>query len=125
MFYLLLGLNGWTDWQEGFVYDLWSLLLFLVSLLNTWGDWSLHSLGLLLFLVILRIYDQKEELLGRGDYLILLSVSMYMGDALPIVLLVTSFAAQVSAKLTGKRQIPLVPYLWLGCVLVGGWNYLL
>lgn len=123
MFYLLLGLNGWTDWREGYVYDSLSLLLFFYSLINSWMNWTLYSFGMLLFLVALRLYDREERLLGKGDDLILLSVSLYMGKALPLVLVATSVVALFVLAIRRERQIPLVPYLWLGTMLVKAWIY--
>ena len=121
MFYLLLGLNSWTDWREGYVYDWLSLLLFFYSLLSTWMNWTLYSLGMVLFLGCLRLFDREERLLGKGDDLILLSISLYVGKALPLVMVVTSAVALLVLAIRRERQIPLVPYLWLGTVLVKRW----
>lgn len=123
MFYLLLGLNGWTDWREGYVYDCLSLLLFFYSLVSTWKDWTIYSLGMLLFLALLRLYDREERLLGRGDDLILLSISLYVGRALPLVMVVTATVSLLVLAFKRERQIPLVPYLWLGTVLVKAFIY--
>jgi len=123
MFYLLLGLNGWTDWREGYVYDYLSFLLFVYSLLSTWMNWTLYSLGMVLFLVCLRLLDREERLLGRGDDLILLSISLYVGKALPLVMVVTSAVALFVLAIRRERQIPLIPFLWLGTVLVKAWIY--
>lgn len=121
MFYLLLGINAWTDWREGYVYDCLSLILFGYCLWNRWMTWTVYAAGMLIFLAGLRLWDRQEKLLGRGDYLILLSVSLQTGEALPLVLTATSAAALITAGLTGKKQVPLIPCLWLGTLLAWRW----
>lgn len=118
MFLLLLGINAVTDWREGCVYDGFSLLLFGYAVIHS----AAHGMGqwfavVLLLLLVLRAADRKEQILGRGDYLILLSVSLYFND-FPAVLIVTSAAALAVSLLQKRHQLPLVPYLFLGSVLV-------
>ncbi|MFB0959299.1 MAG: hypothetical protein QMB61_09820 [Clostridiaceae bacterium] len=118
MFYLLLGISAWTDLKQGVVYDWCSLLLFgwtlitgISHLLSPWF-W-----GTAVCLLLLIWHDQAERCMGRGDYLILLSVSLHCREALPLVLLSGSLLALLAALQFKVREVPFVPFLFLGSLV--------
>lgn len=114
MFHLLLGINALTDLREGCVYNGLSLLLFSCSLwhglVKGFGPWApFMAAGLLL----LRLMDPGERKMGRGDYLILFALSLYTRD-LPAVLVFTSAYGLLAALILNRKQLPLIPFLFLG-----------
>lgn len=118
MFYLILGINAWTDIKEGCVYDVLSVILFLCALLETGFDWSEPYLwGSALLLGMLWLWDRDEVYFGRGDYLVLVSVSLHAGAHLPWILIATSSLALVFMGLRHRATIPLVPFLFLGTMV--------
>lgn len=118
MFFLLLGINAYTDLREGCVYDALSLALFAAAFIQS-KDYLLSpwALGSLFMLFLVWKCDPKERYLGRGDYLILLSASLYFQSSLPQVLLWTSGTALVTMAFLNKRQMPLIPFLFLGSLI--------
>lgn len=118
MFYLLLAMNAWTDFREGCIYDALSIALFLAAVLESGFAFN-HGYfwECLVLLVLLFVWDREERYLGRGDYLILLAVSLYTGTAWIWVLLFSSLMGLL--YLAWKRQpaLPLVPFLLLGSIL--------
>lgn len=120
MFYLILAINALTDLKEGAVYDVLSLLLFVSAAAETGFDFGApYFWGCLTVLGVVFILDRAEEWLGRGDYLILLAVSLYTGARLPLVMLLTSGTGLAFLAVKKERSIPLVPFLFMGTVLAG------
>ncbi len=120
MFYLILAINALTDLKEGAVYDVLSLLLFVSAAAETGFDFrDPFFWGCLTVLGGVFILDRAEEWLGRGDYLILLAVSLYTGARLPLVMLLTSGTGLAFLAVKKERSIPLVPFLFIGTVLAG------
>ena len=118
MFWLFLGINAWTDFKEGYIYDVLSVSLFLCAVFEAGFDWQrAYFWGCVLFLGALRLWDRKETYLGRGDYLVLLSVSFYADWQLPLILIATSTLALIVMAIHRKATIPFVPFLFLGTVL--------
>lgn len=118
MFYLILAMNGFTDLREGSVYDVFSSLLFITALLETGFHLkNPYFLGCLAVLTVILILDRSEQWLGRGDYPILLAVSLHVGPQLPLVLIVTSGTGLVYMMMKKERSIPLVPFLFIGTLL--------
>lgn len=118
MFCLFLGINAWTDFKEGCIYDVLSIILFLSAIFETGLNWNnLYFLGSCLFLGVLGILDKNEKYLGRGDYLVLLSVSLYADWKLPMILIVTSVLALIFMVIQRKGTIPLIPFLFLGTII--------
>lgn len=118
MFHLFLAINAWTDFREGLVYDVFSSILLLAAAVETGFRFNdPYFGGCLLVLGLILVLDRDEKWLGRGDYLILLSVSLKAGSSLPLVLLLTSCTALIGLGIRKQRTIPLVPFLFLGFVL--------
>ncbi len=118
MFFLFLALNAFTDLREGSVYDGFSILLLVAAAAETgFAFKDPYFIGCLAVLGGIFLLDRTEQWLGRGDYLILLAVSLHSGSRLPLVLLVTSGAGLLYLALKKIRTIPLVPFLLLGSVL--------
>ena len=117
MFCLFLGINAWTDFKEGCIYDVLSVILFICAIFESGLNWNkTYFLGSCLFLGVLWILDKREKFLGRGDYLVLLSVSLYADWQLPMILIVTSGLALIFMAIRQKRTIPFVPFLFLGTI---------
>lgn len=118
MFWVFFGINAWTDFKEGCIYDALSILLFLGAILESGFEWNnVYFWGCGLFLGALWLWDTKETYLGRGDYLVLLSVSLYADWQLPLILISTSALALGFMAIYRKATIPLVPFLFLGTIL--------
>ncbi len=114
MVIILLGINAWTDLKEGCVYDLWSILLLMAAAVAAGFKANPYFIGSIAVLAALRMCDADEHWLGRGDYLILLSLSLYSGERYPLLLLCTSLTALVYLGIRKARRAPLVPFLFLG-----------
>lgn len=118
MYYLLLGINAWTDYREGVVYDVFSAALFLYAVIvqgNALPDFPFWvCFGLLASIYLL---DRKEEWMGRGDYLVLLSISLHEGMDWPMVLLVSCLLTLICQLYFEKPKIPFVPFLFCGSLV--------
>lgn len=121
MYMVMLALNAYTDLRQGVVYDVLSLGLFLAAFIETGFVWP-HPLFflLLLCLSLFRLWDKQEHYLGRGDDLILLASALKEGARWSYVLLATSLSLLMVMMFRKSRQEPLVPYLFLGTLLIHG-----
>lgn len=116
MFVLILFLNAVTDQITGYVYDIGAVALMITALLTNRGM-GLEFPLVMVMLLILLILDKDEKYLGHGDYPILLSISLYLGDRFPHMLIIASISSLIMIYSCRRKSIPLVPNLFIGTLI--------
>lgn len=116
MFLFVLFLNAVTDHFTGFVYDVLAVLLLIMGIISADGN-NFMFYFVSAILIALLAYDKEEVYLGQGDYLILISLSLYLNEYFPHMLMVSSIICLVTMLKFKKKSLPLVPYLFIGSIV--------